>query len=335
MDREVFASCLGPPNGMDGASLVTVRTVCKVQIGVSKSTNQNPRLGNASLIPPKDVFLVELTSRDRLDDGPCVDSGSVWSDLSPAGINSLCDPTRDSITELHCASGCLSFYLLNAALDEVAAASVERRIRALYLRDGRVLDDPVMRSLCQVLLPALAKKEQLNSLFVDQVGRALRAHIAHVCGGSTRLLRGGLAPWQERRAKDILSNNLDGNFSVGQVARECSLSISHFTRAFRQSLGMTPHQWLLRVRVERAKEQLLSSDDSLTHIAAECGFADQSHFTRVFTKQIGSSPGQWRRRFASRALPFAVRAREQLSTLQLIARANAQLPRRSAKGTRQ
>src|SRR5215813_6843374 len=136
---------------MNSAPLVTVHTVCKSQIAIGRKPDQDPDLRNTSLLSPKDVFLVELMSRDRLDDGPCVDSGSVWSDLSPAGINSLCDPTRDSITELHCASGCLSFYLLNAALDEVAAASVERRIRALYLRDGRVLDDPVMRSLCQVL----------------------------------------------------------------------------------------------------------------------------------------------------------------------------------------
>jgi len=54
---------------------------------------------------------------------------------------------------------------------------------------------------------------------------------------------------------------------------------------------MAPHQWLLNLRVERGKEQLLNSDASLANIAIDCGFADQSHFTRVFTKHIGNSPG--------------------------------------------
>jgi len=63
--------------------------------------------------------------------------------------------------------------------------------------------------------------------------------------------------------------------------------------------SMPPHQWLLKVRVERAKEQLLNSDASLADIAVDSGFADQSHFTRVFTKHVGASPGQWRRQFSS------------------------------------
>jgi len=323
VDREAFANCLRAPVDLNGASLVTVRTVCKSHLATGKNTY---RQGNELPIPPEDGFLVELMTREHPDNGLCGDSGSVWSDLLSADIDSLCDPTRDSVTEIRCLSGGLSFYLLNCAPDEIATAGAERRIRALYFRHGRALDDPVMRSLCQALLPALAKREQLNSLFVDQVGRALRAHIAHVCRAKNSthpLLRGGLAPWQERRARDILSANLNGEVSIVQVARECGLSTSHFARAFRRSLGMAPHQWLMRFRVERAKEQLRNSDRALTHIAAECGFADQSHFTRVFTKQVGTSPGQWRRRFASGANPYAVGEREQQSPLTLMARAKA------------
>jgi AraC-like DNA-binding protein len=111
--------------------------------------------------------------------------------------------------------------------------------------------------------------------------------------------RGGLAAWQERRAKDFMSNNLNGELSLPEIASECGLSASHFTRAFRQSLGVPPHQRLLKLRIERAKEELLRSDATLADIAIACGFADQSHFTRVFVKHIGSGPGQWRRKFAA------------------------------------
>jgi transcriptional regulator GlxA family with amidase domain len=96
-----------------------------------------------------------------------------------------------------------------------------------------------------------------------------------------------------------MSEDLSGEVPLAQLARECGLSASHFTRAFRQSVGMAPHQWLLAQRVERAKERLLHSDAPLATIAVDCGFADQSHFTRVFTKQMTASPGQWRREHAS------------------------------------
>ena len=181
-----------------------------------------------------------------------------------------------------------------AALEEIADDIGERRARTLEFRHGRAYDDPIMRILGQLLLSALAKPHQVNTLFVDHIALAFRAHIARTYGGmqSTRpRVRGGLAPWQERRAKDILSNNLSGDLALAKVARECALSASHFTRAFRQSLGMAPHQWLLNLRVERGKEQLLNSDASLANIAIDCGFADQSHFTRVFTTYRQQSRG--------------------------------------------
>jgi AraC-like DNA-binding protein len=192
------------------------------------------------------------------------------------------------------------------ALDEVAEDLGERRVRALEFRHGRAYDDSVMRSLSQVLLSALAKPDEVSTLFVDHVGLAFRAHVARAYGGMqvTRPhARGGLAPWQERRAKDLLSSKLNGEMPLAELARECGLSASHFTRAFRQSFGMAPHQWLLTLRVERAKKQLLNLDTSLADIAMDCGFADQSHFTRVFSKQIGATPGQWRRQFASGPIP--------------------------------
>ena len=80
-----------------------------------------------------------------------------------------------------------------------------------------------------------------------------------------------------------------------RLAEECGLSPRHFARAFRQSTGVPPHRWLMRHRVQRAKELLRRQALSLADIALRCGFADQSHFTRVFSREVGFSPGQWRR----------------------------------------
>jgi AraC-like DNA-binding protein len=106
---------------------------------------------------------------------------------------------------------------------------------------------------------------------------------------------GSLAPWQERRARDYIAEHLDRDIDLRVLAAICGLSPTHFAKAFKGAVGLPPHRWLLKQRVERACELLLSTSEPLEAIALACGFADQSHMTRVFTKAIGSPPGAWRR----------------------------------------
>lgn len=102
-----------------------------------------------------------------------------------------------------------------------------------------------------------------------------------------------LTPWQERRAKQLLADNLNTGLSMAQLARECCLSRCHFSRAFHGSTGLSPHQWLTRQRLQRAQELLLGTR-TVAEIAQDCGFADQAHFTRVFARATGMPPSQWR-----------------------------------------
>jgi AraC family transcriptional regulator len=111
----------------------------------------------------------------------------------------------------------------------------------------------------------------------------------------SRLPQGGLAPWQERRAKEILLANLEGGVPLKELARECRLSVGHFSRAFRRTLGVPPHNWLNQQRIVLSKEKLRDERRSLCDVAAECGFCDQSHFTRHFARIVGVTPRAWRR----------------------------------------
>jgi AraC-like DNA-binding protein len=106
---------------------------------------------------------------------------------------------------------------------------------------------------------------------------------------------GRLAPWQEQTAKDLLRENIATGVALQRLADACELSVRHFSRAFRQSTGTTPHAWLVACRIEKAKVRLNGTQDSLRLIAKECGFSDQSHFTRVFLRAVGSTPAAWRR----------------------------------------
>jgi AraC family transcriptional regulator len=105
----------------------------------------------------------------------------------------------------------------------------------------------------------------------------------------------GLAAWQIRRAQDLMRQETSEAVSIAQVAAACKLSRGHFSKAFKESTGVSPYQWLMRHRIERAKNLLTGTRQSIAQVAVECGFADQSHFTRAFRQAVGEAPGVWRR----------------------------------------
>lgn len=107
---------------------------------------------------------------------------------------------------------------------------------------------------------------------------------------------GGLAPWQEKRARHLILTHLGDDVSLADLARETGLSRAHFARAFRRSVGDPPHRWLVKQRIANARIHLLEPRLPISVVASMCGFADQSHFTRVFRAVTGISPSAWRRR---------------------------------------
>lgn len=102
-----------------------------------------------------------------------------------------------------------------------------------------------------------------------------------------------LAPWQLQRAKELIAVHLGRSLTVAWLARECGLSRCHFSRAFQGSTGLSPHQWLTRARLDRAR-QLLLGERTVAEVAQACGFTDQAHFARVFVRHVGTPPSQWR-----------------------------------------
>lgn len=148
------------------------------------------------------------------------------------------------------------------------------------------------------LMEELAEPDEVLPLFTEGWAMQALAYVARAAktpAPSRAMSRGGLAPWQLRRAREMFRADLSGNLSLREVADACKLSISHFARAFKASTGVPPHQWLMNERVEMARDLLERSSTPLVEVAGVCGFADQSHFSRVFARVAGTSPGAWRR----------------------------------------
>jgi AraC family transcriptional regulator len=110
--------------------------------------------------------------------------------------------------------------------------------------------------------------------------------------------RGGLAPWQARRLRAYIADNLASNIRATDLAAIVQLSISQLFRAFRETFGRSPLAYIRQQRVLHAQELMLNSRRSIAEIALDCGMCDQPHFTRVFRGIVGLNPRAWRRQFA-------------------------------------
>jgi AraC-like DNA-binding protein len=275
-----------------------VRTLRDSNIAVTEVRADDPPHGLSGEQIREDAFLVAVMRRDYpvheyFEDGRIAGVTALRS-----GDTVLYDMKRNPQFVINNPFHSVHFYLPRVALNQVTDGAEARKIEELRYQPGTGVDDAVMRGLVGSLMPAFENPEQASRLFVEHITLAVAIHAAQTYGGMTpapRLARGGLAAWQAKRAQDTLAANLEGDISLADLANDCGLSASHFSRAFRQSTGLSPHRWLVRRRVDRAKRLLPDRKLSLAEIALSCGFTDQSHFTRVFSAIVGISPGAWRR----------------------------------------
>src|SRR5215470_138188 len=136
-----------------------------------------------------------------------------------------------------------------------------------------------------------------GQLFLDSIEQAIAAALVDVFAGqrrSVRPLRGGLGPARLRTIRELVHAKIEDELTLIEMAQSVELSPAHFSRMFRESTGETPHQFVLRNRIERAKEMLRAPEARVLDVAVACGFKTQQHFARVFRRICGASPTEYR-----------------------------------------
>lgn len=211
--------------------------------------------------------------------------GSGW--LAPAG-----DP--------------FSLRLLDAGTHAYVRFSIEpQRLNRLVSADGDGANRVELRRTYHVggprvlhLIGALTAEASDGTpsglAFVETVTSALSQQLvqqAGVVAPPAERARGGLAPGVKRRVLELMHARPESRLTIEELAREAGLSPAHFMRAFRESVGSAPHQYLVSLRLERARRMLDTPDAALSEVALTTGFADQAHFTRVFKRRFGVTPG--------------------------------------------
>jgi AraC family transcriptional regulator len=157
----------------------------------------------------------------------------------------------------------------------------------------RTFYDDFIRVAINQLVALTRSRRESDRLFADGVIVAIFAALVRHCTRRSGCARRGLADWQMRRVMEQL--NSMQNVSLADLATSANLSPFYFARAFKETTGLPPHQFHQRLRMERAKELLRTTQLSVTDIALRVGYGSSQTLARVFRKNGGSTPAGFRR----------------------------------------
>ena len=159
--------------------------------------------------------------------------------------------------------------------------------------------DPLILGIAWALKTELESGGLNGTIYVDALKNALSVHILHrYCAQKPhrRDFEGGLDPVKLQIVINYINDYLNRDLHIAVLANLVQISPYYFSRLFKQSIGVTPHQYVTQCRIEKAKQLLKKPDLSITYISQQVGFHDQSHFSKTFCKIVGVTPKKYRDR---------------------------------------
>ena len=178
-----------------------------------------------------------------------------------------------------------------AVFDETVDGKLS--MASLQIERG-VFESPNIRSAIGKLWALCDEQGAPSRLLARSAGCEILAELCRLSGGSTEPAKGGLAPWIQKRCFDYLHAHMSEDVSLDELAAEAQLSPFHFSRMFKQSVGVPPRVYLTRIRMEKASELLAKTELSVTQIALEVGYASSQAFARAFLKERNMTPTAYR-----------------------------------------
>lgn len=176
----------------------------------------------------------------------------------------------------------------------LGSCAPERIDETLIPLAADTLEDSLIQPLMLHLWESISNANAVDRLFVDGALVTLVSHLIQRAGATQRAPKYvALPPWRLLRVREYVEAHLHEEVDIVTLAEIAGLSVRHFSRAFREEVGETPHKWLMTRRTEKAMELMGNANLGLAQVAEACGFAGQSHFTKVFKQLTGHTPKRW------------------------------------------
>jgi AraC family transcriptional regulator len=187
-------------------------------------------------------------------------------------------------------------YLESTFLAQIAYESVNPdRIELLLTRKK---PDLLIQQIGLALRASLEEDGARSRFYADSMATALSAHLLRYYSTRKHLFReheDGLSKQKLRQTIEYIQAHLGEDLSLNDIANELGMSQYYFCHLFKRSTGISPHQFLIRQRVEQAKHLLKQPERTILSVAMECGFANQSHLAKCFRQYTGINPNQFRK----------------------------------------
>jgi AraC family transcriptional regulator len=181
--------------------------------------------------------------------------------------------------------------------DEALLACSDGAYGEVELHPSRKFSDPRLSAMVAAVHAEMVAGFPSGRLFLDSVEQAMAVTLVNghaVRHRPVQMYRGGLGSARLRRIRELVHARTEDDLSLDEMAQSVGLSTAHFARMFRKSTGETPHQFVLRQRLERAKAMLRAPDARVLDVAVACGFKTQQHFAQAFRDVWGVSPTKYR-----------------------------------------
>ncbi|ENN85575.1 hypothetical protein RHSP_06641 [Rhizobium freirei PRF 81] len=172
--------------------------------------------------------------------------------------------------------------------EHVPGTDLDRLVPALGF------EDPLIQYAARSIRSEIGQRDPLSHMMVEDHARTIFGRLFRRSGQKRHYVKGGLSPAVLKRVIDRIEASLDGSLSMAELAQEAGLSEHYLSKAFRLSMGLPPHAFIIRRRLERASEMLRYSSRTITEIAYACGFSSPSHLAAAFRRVIGITPKQYR-----------------------------------------
>jgi AraC family transcriptional regulator len=172
----------------------------------------------------------------------------------------------------------------------------ESGMKGIELAPQYAAFDPVIWHLGRALRGELRRDGRLDSAYLTSVATILSRHLLSTYATAVRIPfeNGGLPRFKLKRAIEYVHENMVDDISFRDVAAHLRMSAYHFARMFKQSTGESPHRYIVRCRIERAKALLSEARLPISDVAFEVGYKSQSHFTTCFGRLTGVTPAAFR-----------------------------------------
>jgi AraC family transcriptional regulator len=184
--------------------------------------------------------------------------------------------------------------------DAALMASSDGAYGEVELRPSRKFANPRLSALVVAAHAEMVVGFPSGRLFLDSIEQAMAVALVKdraVRHRPVQMYRGGLGSARMRRIRELVRARIEDDLSLDEMAQSVGLSTAHFARMFRKSTGETPHQFVLRQRIQRAKVMLRAPRARVLDVAVACGFRTQQHFAQVFRDVCGVSPTEYRQDF--------------------------------------